>query len=444
MNRANAIACRACGAGIVVERLDASVRCTHCGNVQATAERGALAQYEGNVGLALAGAAREQQQAASWASMAVAEPPRIIGQLKIVVGVLFVLIIAVPMAAQALGDSDRMMPMNEQLAFCGMVVACFVAFVVLLTIGASYRNRVVSTASPGVVVASCPHCGGGNALGVGQTLERCVHCGAMLVPSHTIMADGEAAAVGAHRRAALERFRAERAMMLGITRISAATSIPYILAGHLCMLALCAAVAGTAGAGREHLPVLTACVLWLVFFASVGLVVAIFKRRQFLRERGAWVLAAASGPFAGRPLPDAASFVAWLDAHWAGPTPLQEMTVGPCFKGSAHVIEHFMVAMALNPVAFARQYPGYASVHLAAWIPALHGGAPFDRARLLGCQQELWRYGFRLEVEAGGLRALAEGSDARRLAVSADGGERLGSVVRGLLGLAMSLGAVPM
>jgi hypothetical protein len=143
--------------------------------------------------------------------------------------------------------------------------------------------------------------------------------------------------------------------------------------------------------------------------------------------------------------------VEWLNSNWAGPTPHAEISAGPSFQGAAIVIEHFSGAIALNPLPFARSfrgpqgsYPGYVTVHLAAWVPATHTRAPFDWRIIEGHQRALGALGFELAVDTGGVRAYGHEGIARRLLKAPDGSDALRRVASILLDTARALGAAPL
>jgi hypothetical protein len=460
---ARTLLCSACGCPLALAQLSPSVRCPSCGHIQDVSgeRRAELALYESNVGRALDRAANEQGQADAWKALSGASIRPVLLQVIICLAVLSVVIVA-RVGTSVLVANDPSLAWVAEPAV-NVATALLIAGGIVAVAVLTYRQgpRAAATLAPRPNVATCPRCGAGNAIALGRALDRCAQCGAALLPSPTIMAQGVATADALSRRAALERFRAERTGMLRVFGMSAALVIPYIAVGPFVGMMLVAtlgatleAITGTrifssgpppaTGDGQPNL-----VVLWLMVAVFAAIPLGVYARRRILRARAARVVASASAPFAHRPIRDVAEMVEWLNANWAGPTPYTEISAGPSFEGAAIVVEHFPGAIALNPLRFAASrggspgYPGYVTVHLAAWVPAVHSSAPFDWRIIEGHQRALGALGFELAVDTGGVRAYGHEAIARRLLKAPDGSDALRRVASILLDTARALRAAP-
>jgi len=124
------------------------------------------------------------------------------------------------------------------------------------------------------------------------------------------------------------------------------------------------------------------------------------------------VLALGTAPFRGTRLFDIHAVVAWLDRHWAGGVPHNELFAGPTFCAAELLAEGFPVCVIVNPVGMTDDYPGFVAVRVAAWQ-----NAPDERQPNVSAMRDwLARFGAVLEIERAGIVARFEQASIERLA----------------------------
>lgn len=448
------IDCDRCGGKIGLAELPPSITCPYCQHVQAISpeRRASLLQYQSDVAHALGRAADEHAKAESWDRWYGGRGGRSRNATLIsmaLFGGMFALLLVLGFVAQALvtsGDpslrafGELLMPIATPILVGATVVGQIVWYY-----GGERRARRAAT--PPRTQATCPRCGATNALAAGQVLERCTHCGASLMPSTTMMHAGIDAAEALRFRAEIERHRTERSGMASALRASASNAMPYVILGSWVPLTLFPVIAFTVDAIGKGTAEPGLVLLWAFAAFNVSLIVFVFLWRRSRRERWAWTLDRATIPFPHRPLVGLDGMVGWLNEHWAGPIALTEISAGPYFGATAIGAREYMGMVVLNPKRFAEGYPGYVSVFIAAWVPALHaphdGGGQLDARALAPQRTALDAMGFRLSVERAGLRAFAPEEVAQRLGELPNGGALLSQVVTILLDVARITNARP-
>ncbi len=449
---ARAITCASCGGKIAVagHELPSSVTCPYCKAVQTISEgqRSELARYQADVENELARAEQERDQLRTWDRWYGGRGGRSgagIGASLAIFGVIAMSGIALAFVAQTMMTSGdpSLRPLANMLPAIGVPVIAVVTIVAYSVWYYGGERRKRAGGVPARTLAKCPRCGAESALAPGQILERCSHCGASLVPSSTMMDRGFGAAEAARRRAELDRYRAERRGMATVIKSSAGNIVPYIVVGSFLPMTFGGAIAFTVDGIQKGKMEPGLGLLWAIAGANVIPLVFVYLWRRGRRERLRWVAESAAARYVHRTL-DFDGFVAWLNAHWAGPVALTEIYSGAYFHATSMVVGEYLALLVLNPSPIAEAYPGYAVVYLAAWVPAMHGRGTANASATAAERTALDALGFRVTVDGAGIRAYAQEPVAKAIAFRReDGGAILARVATTLAEIARKEHATP-
>ncbi len=149
-------------------------------------------------------------------------------------------------------------------------------------------------------------------------------------------------------------------------------------------------------------------VVSLAAAAGAALGLRWWRRRQSGR-RGLTQLAT---QFHGQVSTRIEDFVSWLDAHWAGPFDIRKLLGGPRFAVVSLDAWGYAGVLSVSPVRIfgvSAEYPTYAEVVLAGWVPSTtdgHGPPPLDEAGRATLDW-LKAAGFSVSFEEGGVVASA-------------------------------------
>ena len=438
---AHSVHCEGCGGSLPLAGLvPPQVTCPFCARVQAVplARRQALAHYERDVSKQLGVAGEERARAEAWQQWTGGRGGRSRGASRVPLvafGVLFIggPLLAVLAQAMVSSKSEELRVAGTLLVPIGVPVVGLAALIGYFVWYYGGRRRADAAALPVATPGHCPRCGAESLLSPGQVLARCAYCGAALLPSPTMMAHGLGAAENERHRAELARYRAERSGMAATLRASAGNIMPYVVVGSFLPLTFGGALAFTASAIHDDATARGLPGIWALAGVNVAVLAIVVARRRARRARWAHVLAVASHAFVHHPLVGIDGLVDWLNLHWAGPIPLEELYAGALFRASAVVMGDFVGMIAVNPDPLSPRFDPYVAVYLAAAVPVPHHVPP--EAAVLAS------LGFHLTVDAAGLRALATGRNVERLRKSMSGGEDVATVADALLRAARSLGA---
>ena len=437
----------------MLEALTAPLRCPYCGREHSLApdRRAELERYESNVAGSLARAESERAQAETWSRWygGRGAQPSGLAVSMVVFGAMFAVLIGLGFVAQLLVTSadpalksigNYLIPITAPVVVLGTLVGHTVYYY-------SGRRRETRAAAVRHAPTKCPRCGAHNALAPGQVLTRCSHCGASLLPTETLMAEGLRAAQAVQQSAELARYRSERTGMAAVMRSSMGNFVPYIVIGSFLPMTLFATLAFTVESVTSGNVEPGLAALWAVAGINVSALVLVVLWRRAAKERVSVAIESASAPFVHREVEGFDGLIGWLNDHWAGRIELTELSAGPQFKAVSMIVGEFVVMLVLNPAQFARGYPGYAAVYFPAWIPSLHpepGRSPrFDEAIVEPRRAALRELGFGLELGVAGLRAGCTESAARALVRRPDGGAVLTKIATQQLELARALDASP-
>ena len=455
------IRCGQCGGTFPMSTLTPGAGCPFCGaplDLGGTAVREAR-QYREDVFAAMREADAQRSQAAAWGQWKGRTSWPMISLAF--TGVMMVVPCLFSVPAYLLSAGNVSVPPElhgiastfGSLCTFGTMAAMMVAFVVWQ----SRRTSARAASDPrnlGSRKVACPHCGAPNELAAGQHVETCGHCRGALMPSKTVMIAGLDAARAERRRATLERYRAERAGMLNVTRYTGAYTkmIPFFYAIVFApvLLGICVV---PFSATRGHVTLEEAAFVGLPILFVIALVagVAAFFFVRWRQAVGAWrgALANLASQFRGRVSEDVQDFVSWLNAGWAGPYDVRFVGGGPRFAAVTLDAWGFSALVALNPKApMSSQYqqtPTYARVLLAAWIPSRSDGGP---PPALGPEAQatmnwLAGAGFLVSCEEAGILAMAQENVVAHLRKEPASAHQLAPVIGHLARLANEIGARP-
>lgn len=413
---ARTIRCQGCGSSIQLSRLASTVACAHCGHKQTVdpALLAELTEYRDDVHGRLEQAELERLQTESWRRTTDAMSGRskvVTHLLPIAMAFVFPLAVSLTFAllvAQGVIAQDKIHYLSFILPGC-----------VVIGLGGYYawyftRYRRRGTAGPVLATAEvrCPRCGAPNRIGAGEVLESCRHCSAALIPDRAARERSVDAATEEHRRAQLEKYRAERRGYASLQRAGIGPIGTILFAGGSFLLMV---GGGTIAfsylmiVGEEpYSPAIFA--MWGVTAALViGMAVAIstIRRRRARVRVGASTLAESLG---GSGLDGLAGTVRWLNSYWAGPIDPFEMMPGSYYGAGAMVLGGFPVLVDVNPKAASQQHRSWARILIACDVPSVAAedqlpiGETDETRDLL---QRIGAAGYEVRVSAAGLFARA-------------------------------------
>jgi hypothetical protein len=391
----------------------------------------ALERYRTNVREQLARADAEHVHAARWNRWYAGDR----GQKRnhslvgvIVVVTLIVPLVAIGFGAQALGLSTQALNTIMPIAFGVVMVTVLAGYFAWYFAGGSPAARPSALAAASV---RCPACGAPHSLAAGAVIDRCRHCGAVLLPDARARAhaldQAERAAFGAE----LERHRAERRGMAALSGMSAGNATPYIVLGSFLPLTVFGAVGVTATAlfgDAKDAPLGAVLGLWAFAIANIGLLAGVFVFRDARRRRWQRILTFAIAPFGGNRLHDVHAVVSWLDRHWAGGVPHDELFAGPCYSGAELSAGGYPVCLIMNPVGTTEDYPGLIAVRVGAWLSAVDERHP----SVVAARSSFSRFGATFGVERAGIAVRFDQAAIERIArgSGAELVEAIGSAVQ--------------
>jgi hypothetical protein len=333
------------------------------------------------------------------------------------------------------GEIVKLLP----VAFVGLFMLVLCGYMFWFYSG---RRTQKSTAVLRAVNVHCPACGAPHQLAAGDVLDRCRFCSAPLLPDARVMDHGRAEADRVALEAEIARARAERRGMTMLSSSSAANAVPYIVLGSFLPMTLFGSIGFTFSflMGNEpDTPIGGLALLWLLTFVNAGLIALVYVYRRTRKDRVVALGQALVARFGGAVLADQWAMNNWMDRHWAGLIPMQQMFRGAYFTSVACAVEGYPVLYVLNPVGAAEGYPAFVSLRVSAWLTDPHrlGREPVvERVRGL-----LRAHGFSLELTRAGLTALALKKSAERVVKSDP--RALGDAALELARAARSIGGTP-
>lgn len=319
---ARSLECRQCGNRIAPEQLGPAVRCPYCHAEQAVdpALLQQVRQYTGQVQQLTQTAHGERRQVAWWGQQSFTQHAVFGGMICGVGGLVLVLVLM----------GTGVVP--ERFGFLGPL-AMFggggLGAVVAYNLARSRAKRRSDSNAVAANEVACPTCGAPNSFRPGQTVESCAYCGGGLVASEQTMDAGVDAAADVARRAAMERYRAERTGMVNAAAMSTRWSRPVL-----------------------------------------------FGRRRWDRFEAAANALAADDGHALLGLPAVAG---WLNRYWAGSYPVTDLLSGKASFGAAMRLEGYPVLVFADDGPMSVQAQPKVHLLLAATIPGVSeetSGAP--------------------------------------------------------------------
>jgi len=295
---------------------------------------------------------------------------------------------------------------------------------------------------------SCPHCGAPNVAKAGQPSHTCSHCRGALVPSRVAIAAALETAQEDLRLARIERHRAERVGMLGMSHASRGNAaIGSILLGVASVpaIAVLSAVVYLGATGR--FPPGIQVILWILMTLGVvgvgGAGAHFFWQRH--RRRRAWqeALEDLAFQFGGVVSTRLDDLVTWLNRYWAGLYEPRYLASGR--RSGAVLVEAFGYQAAVALKLDRNRADAYVRVLLAAWVPGPSegGDAPQIDPRARATKRWLEAAGFRVRFEEAGILAVAQPAVLRLLRKSPGQLHQLAPVIGHLARLAGEVGATP-
>jgi DNA-directed RNA polymerase subunit RPC12/RpoP len=396
--------CSRCGGAVPLSAIAAQAVCPYCGHRIALGphEIVELERYRSKMREQLARADTEHTQAARWERWyggkdAEKRNHPLIGVL--VAAGLIVPLIGVGVAAQALGLSTQTLNTIMPIAWGVVMVTVLGGYFAWFYAG---RSPATKQRAPLAAPVRCPTCGAPHSLAAGAVLDRCRHCGSALLPDETARELALDQAERAALDAELARHRAERRGMAAVSSMSAGNAVPYIVLGSFLPFTVFGAIGATATAlfgDPKEAPLAAVLGLWAFAITNVALLAGVFVFRTQRRRRWQRIIAFGVAPFRGTSLRDIHAVVAWLDQHWPGGVPYNELFAGPCFSGAQLWAQGLPVCVIVNPVGMTDDYPGFITVRVGAWQSVPDQRHP----NAIAMQSWLSRFGARLAVERAGV-----------------------------------------
>ena len=438
MTEARALRCDGCGGPVPLRDLTAaSAACPSCGRTVIIPEplRRELAAHGASAVASLAAARAEAASGAALSADHAARQrlstPALILSLVVMGGGMLVL-------AVAGGERSPLLWLGP-IGINGAILA--IAWYVHNARG---RAALAPVASPVTPPLHCPGCGAPQAFLAGDPTARCRRCGTFLFPTPPVLAAAAAAAQEVLLRERAARHRAERAGW-PTHRPKSSTFLGILVPGALILAIALAVVPLALQRGSLELPLQLGAVGALFFFGGIYVWRVEDRRERALAHGAATLLTALRGQEIAQP-------IAWLNAWWAGPAPMELAFGGKHFRALAFQPLGYQLLLVLNPVPVKHQQPGIFLL-LAASIPGVSDRIQPDPALLASWRRApaaipllaaLGDAGFQIELDAAGLFCSATRPAAARLARMPEEAVLLSAAVEDLARLAAAIGARPL
>jgi len=445
MSGAETVTCARCGGAVPMQVLAAAVSCPYCkSELRLSADDLArLARYRADVSGKLGRANEQLGYAESWNRWYGGAEARRKNNPFVPIAIWLVLVVVIGGFAgvvQNLGLDARTLGVLAPFGSMGLFVLVIGAYMFWYYSGRSSQRKAAPLAAAPI---HCPKCGAPNQLAPGEVLRSCRYCSAPLMPGETVMQHGRAEAERALIFAEIERSRAERRGMVNLSSSSLGNATPYIIFGSFVPITAIGAVAFTvswlSGNERDANP-MGILVLWALATANVGLLALVYVFRRYRQGRVDGLVGGAARALGGATLADVWAMNGWLDRHWAGSVPYQQVFRGPYFASVEATIESFPVLVVVNPVGASEHYPPFVAARVGAWVS--NTGAAERHPAVAMARATCGEAGFELRVERAGLLALAVHGAAKRV-VRSGSSERIVLALRALTRAARELGATP-
>jgi hypothetical protein len=249
------------------------------------------------------------------------------------------------------------------------------------------------------------------------------------------------------RRVRLSHYAQPRLTSLHASQSSAVGHLELAIGGPVVAILGVAAVLATVELARGDEPDnRIPATLWAIFVVGIGAII-LLRRRRRARQRRIRAAAAQlqSQLGGGHPHVSHADTIAWLNRHWAAPTPIDDYFAGPYHVSAATSRGGYDVMVDFEPDGSSdgdSPVPPRLLVYVAA-VPAVQ--APADRTgEATRLKSLIEQAGFSMQVEAGGgLVARASPSTLRWLRSDPSRLSLLPPVITNLVALAVAHGAVP-
>ena len=448
-DRALTIRCRECDSPIELRELAPVVRCGHCGQQHRLDPETmhALEEYRDAVDDQLEQVRKERAVVAAWerSTDQIRRGTKLSGYLLafgVLVGIpLATILIGIALIQQGVIAKENSLYVNYMaMGATGIAITlyCLLYF--------ARRQRRTKAPEPARSTLRCPECGADNQLEPGQQVESCAHCSAALMPTSTVRDEGIDLARKEARRAALDKYRAERAGYAALRGVGLGpVAVIWFIGGSFLLMV----GGGTLVfswlmlTGEEpYSPAIF--VMWGATVALVtGMVVAVrtIRRRQQRTRRAVDGLARSLG---GRGLDGLAAAVGWMNEHWAGPRDPYELMPGNYYAVGELSLGGFPILVDVNPTAASQHHRAYSVILVACDVPIGEGGTrpQFDEAAR-EIERRISAAGYDVEINEAGLIARA-GEDVIPGLKQPENIAALAEPIADLARLAAALGATPL
>jgi LPXTG-motif cell wall-anchored protein len=268
------------------------------------------------------------------------------------------------------------------------------------------------------------------------------------MPGEQIRQQAIAVAVDEHRKARMERFRAERSGMAAYSRIGMSSTSMVIFVGGSFLLPIGGgAVAFSISMARGQEPYSPAIfILWAGVVALIGGIAGFVMYRKRRKQRITDELSQLVTRHAGELLGGVEGTAIWLNRYWAGPFDISQLTRGP-YNDSAHLmVEGYPVLVDLDLVAASQHHRARGLMLLACEVPGM--GDPTEATLQIspdirGLMKQAADLGFDVDFRQAGLIARANEATVRALLKKPGSIVSLSQVASSMVRLARAYGGSP-
>jgi len=308
------------------------------------------------------------------------------------------------------------------------------------------RNRGETSEAPQATVR-CPSCAADNFMAMGQVLERCEHCEAPLMPTETLMGEGERAASLDLRRARMTQYRAERRAWSKMRARASSKLRAFFGTVAILLIPLAAASIWTVAILRGVEPFHPGIILlWTLFFVAINGAFGLHlwrKARLERFERAAKGLATRGG---GQWAGGVELAVSWLDAYWAAPYEPHNLLAGRYATTMTLGPQGYPCLVLCDPVAPDEHREAKIHIFLAAFVPGLSDGTGrvfADSQAAAGARQWLSDLAVTVELTEAGVMCRVQPHLVAALRKSPDRLVELEGVLLAAAQYAQARGALP-
>lgn len=368
------ILCDQCGAAFEMTSFQPQVFCGHCGHKQAVdpAMKAELLEYSDAVQHQLEMTELEQEMSAD--TRRSAEQMKAGASLKgifIVIMATVGLPFAAGLAVLIMARSGIIDPTYDVYMGVIVVVGSFLGLIFSFIWYLSGNLKAVSnTGSPDGTTVRCPLCGASNGFTLGEIVETCLYCNALLMPDKGARRQSIDAAKLKVRRAEMETVRADRALNYTVGTVTPGPRVFVLVFGLGLMVVIFIGAfvrSWEMSVGAEPFSP-SIYPHWLLGILALAGTLGIAAKLKRMQERVKKSVGGIASFYGGEGL-NTKGILNWFNGYWPSPIPSMEMIPAQYHCGGAFVLEGYPTLLEINPKPLTQQHKIWARIHISCIVP---------------------------------------------------------------------------